>query len=121
MAVIVSTSFAVRFLECLLFATLVTLMPVLGLRWRQYAFGIATGFGVYATIALMATARFSILGMKFVFPWGWALLISYTCAVLIWLWFFSVAEKPPPPGGTSVLAFQELKPYRKILRRINKL
>ena len=112
---------AVRFLECLIFATLVTLVPIVGLQWRQYPFGVAMGFGIYSTTALLTTIRFSILGLEYHFFWGWALIVSYTCAVLIWLWFFSAKEKPSPPGTINpTLAFEELKAYRSILRRIHK-
>ncbi len=110
----------VRFLEVIMFATLVTLVPVLGLQWRQYAFGVATGFGVYSIVALLTTTRFSILGLDYYFSWAWALIVSYSCGVLIWLFFFSATEKAEPPLGPSVLSFEELNVYRKFLRRINR-
>jgi hypothetical protein len=120
MVLIIFSEIAVRFLEVLMFVSLVTLVPVLGLQWRQYAFGIATGFGFYSTVALLTTTRFSILGLDYLFSWGWALIVSYSCAVLIWLCFFSATEKPTPPSGTPALSFEELKLYRKLLRRINR-
>lgn len=121
MIVIIFSEIAVRFLEVLMFVTLVTLVPLLGLQWRQYGFGIATGFGLYSTIALLTTTRFSILGTEYIFSWGWALIVSYSCAVLIWLWFFSATEKPAPPSSRPpALSFDELNLYRRILRRINR-
>lgn len=120
MVAIVFTEIAVRFLQVLMFATLVTLVPVLGLRWRQYAFGIAAGFGVYSTTALLVTTRFSVFGTSYALSWGWAMIVSYSCAVLIWLSFFSATEQAAPPGKTPALSFQELKLYRKLLRRINR-
>lgn len=119
--VIVLSEIAVRFLESLIFAVLVTLVPLIGLQWRQYPFGIAMGFGVYSTTALLTTIRLSILGTRYQFVWTWAVLGSYSAAVLIWLWFFSAKEKPAPPGTINpTLSFEELKLYRRLLRRINK-
>jgi len=110
----------IRFLEVIMFATLVTLVPVLGLQWRQYAFGVAIGFGVYSTVALLTTTRFSVLGLTYYFSWSRALVLSYSCSVLIWLFFFSAAEKAVSPHGPSVLSFEEFNVYKKLLRRINR-
>lgn len=110
----------ISFLEVIMFATLVTLVPVLGLQWRQYAFGVAIGFGVYSTVTLLTTTRFSVLGITYYFSWAWGLVFSYSCCVLIWLFFFSAAEKTVPPYGPSVLSFEEFNVYRKLLRRINR-
>jgi hypothetical protein len=120
MALIILGEIFKNFLEVIMFATLVTLVPVLGLQWRQYAFGVATGFGVYSIVALLTTTRFSVLGLSYYFSWELALIISYSCSVLIWLFFFSAPEKTVPPHGPSVLSFEELNVYRKLLRRINR-
>jgi hypothetical protein len=116
---IVTGEIAVRFLQVLVFAGLVTLVSVLGLRWRQYSFGVATGFGLYATIMLLTTTKFSDFGTRFKFLWGVTSLVAYSVAVLIWIWFFSVPQKTsnsssellaPSPG--------ELKRYKDALRRM---
>jgi hypothetical protein len=120
MVLIILGEIFIRFLEVIMFATLVTLVPVLGLQWRQYAFGVATGFGVYSIVALLTTTRFSVLGLNYYFSWALALIISYSCSVLIWLFFFSAPEKTVPPHGPSLLSFEELNVYRKLLRRINR-
>jgi hypothetical protein len=120
-ALIILGEIGVRFLQVLMFASLVTLVPLIGLQWKQYAFGIAMGFGVYSTIALLSTTRFSVLGEDYHLSWKWALIISYSCAVLIWLWFFGAAEKPDTPGSaTPVLSLAELNIYRRLMRRINR-
>jgi len=120
LALIILGEIFIRFLEVIMFATLVTLVPVLGLQWRQYAFGVATGFGVYSIVALLTTTRFSVLGLNYYFSWAWASIISYSCSVFIWLFFFSAAEKTVPPHGPSLLSFEEFNVYRKLLRRINR-
>jgi hypothetical protein len=116
---IVVGEIAVRYIQVFIFAGMVTLVPLLGLRWRQYPFGIATGFGVYATIALLATTKFSDFGTRFKFWWGLTSLVAYSAAVLIWIWFFSVPEKTETPSSNlSAPSPGALKEYKNALRRI---
>jgi len=120
-AVIIQGEIAVKLLEVLIFAVLVTLVPLVGLQWKQYPFGIAMGFGIFSTVALFTTVRLTVMGLKYQFFWTWALLISYSCGVLIWLSFFSAKEQSAPPGSTNPpLSFEDLNVYRRILRRINR-
>ncbi len=110
---------AVRFVEVMVFAGLVTLVPLLGLRWRQYSFGVATGFGVYATVMLLTTAKFSDLGTRFKLLWGWTSVVAYSVAVLIWIWFFSVPQKAETPTpDLSAPSPGDLKQYKDALRRM---
>jgi hypothetical protein len=116
---IVIGEIAVRFAEVFIFAGLVTLVPVLGLRWRQYPFGIATGFGIYSTIALLTTTKLSDFGTRFKLLWGWTSLVAYSLAVLIWIWFFSVPEKTETPGSKlSAPSPGVLEEYKNALRRM---
>ena len=116
---IVVGEIAVRFVEVFIFASLVTLVPLLGIRWRQYSFGVATGFGLYATVALLATTKFSDFGTKFRIMWGLTSLVAYSLAVLIWIWFFSVPQKAETPGSSSAAPSPGvLKEYKDALRRI---
>jgi hypothetical protein len=114
---------AVRFLEVLMFSSLVALVALVGLEWRQYPFGIAAGFGLYATTALMGAIRFfktvqvTIMGIDMKLSWSRILIVSYSCSVLVWIVFFSAKEKPSPPGTINVrLAFEELRLYRRFLQ-----
>lgn len=116
---IVLGEIAVRFVQVSVFAGLVTLVPLIGLRWRQYPFGVATGFGLYATVMLLTTVKFSDFGTRFKFLWGLTSLVAYSVAVLIWIWFFSVPQRietsvselsAPSPG--------DLKKYKDALRRM---
>jgi hypothetical protein len=118
---IVIGEIAVRFIEVLVFAGLVALVPLLGLRWRQYPFGIATGFGLYATVMLLTTTKFSDFGTRFIFLWGVTSIVAYSVAVLIWIWFFSVPQKAETPmSDPSALSTGEgeLKEYKDALRRM---
>jgi hypothetical protein len=116
---IVTGEIAVRFVQVFVFAGLVTLVPVLGLRWRQYPFGVATGFGLYATVMLLTTTKFSDFGTRFKFLWGWTSLVAYSVAVLIWIWFFSVPQKAETPNPElSAPSPGDLKQYKDALRRM---
>jgi hypothetical protein len=110
---------AVRFVQVFVFAGLATLVPVVGLRWRQYPFGIATGFGLYATVMLLTTTKFSDFGTRFKFLWGVTSLVAYSLAVLIWIWFFSVPQKTQTPSSElSAPSPGELEQYKDALRRM---
>jgi hypothetical protein len=110
---------AVRFVQVFVFAGLVTLVPLLGLKWQQYPFGVATGFGLYATVMLLATAKFSDFGTRFKLLWGWTSLVTYSLTVLIWIWFFSVPQKEEPSNsGPSALSPGDLDQYKDALRRM---
>ncbi|MFZ0290535.1 MAG: hypothetical protein WAL65_15795, partial [Candidatus Sulfotelmatobacter sp.] len=116
---IVNGEIAVRFVQVFVFAGLVTLVPVLGFRWRQYSFGVATGFGLYATVALLTTTAFSDFGTRFKFLWGVTSLVAYSLAVLIWIWFFSVPQKAETPSSElSAPSPGDLKQYKDALRRM---
>ena len=116
---IVVGEIGVRFVQVIVFAGLVTLVPLLGLRWRQYSFGVATGFGIYATIMLLTTTKLSDFGTRFKLLWGWTSVVAYSCAVLIWIWFFSVPEKIETPGSRlSAPSPGVLEEYKNALRRM---
>lgn len=116
---IVTGEVAVRFVQVFIFAGLVTFVPVLGLRWRQYPFGVATGFGLYATVMLLTTIKFSDFGTKFTFLWGVTSLVAYSVAVLIWIWFFSVPQKVETSSPQlSVPSPDDLNRYKDVLRRM---
>jgi hypothetical protein len=110
---------AVRFVQVFVFAGLVTLLPLLGLKWRQYPFGIATGFGLYATVTLLTTIKYSDFGTRFKFLWDVSSVVAYSVAVLIWIWFFSVPQKVEPSSSQlSVPSPGDLNQYKDVLRRM---
>jgi hypothetical protein len=109
----------VRLLEVALFVLLVAMVTLFGLRWRQHAFGICAGFGVYSTVALLATTKFYEIGTRFTFWWGVISVAAYNAAVLIWIWYFTgpVTPEPPRPGQAPMSA-EDLARYRQIVRRV---
>jgi hypothetical protein len=117
---IVSAEIAVRFAQVLVFAGMVAFVPLFGLRWRQQPLGIAMGFGLYSTVALLITLKFSEFGTTFKFLWGVASLVAYSFAVLIWIWFFSFPQKEEPAPNPEQVAFalDTLNRYLEWLRRM---
>jgi hypothetical protein len=93
---IVTGEVAVRFAQVFVFAVVATLVAIFGLRWRQYFFGVAAGFGFYATVMLLTTTEFADKGKQFKLYWGISSVAAYSVATLIWIWFFAM-----PPKGTD--------------------
>jgi hypothetical protein len=117
---IVTGEIAVRFAQVLVFAGMVAFVPLFGLRWRQQPLGIAMGFGLYSTVALLITLKLSEFGTRFKFLWGVASLVAYSLAVLIWIWFFSFPQKEEPAPNPEQVAFalDTLNRYLEWLRRM---
>ena len=93
---------AVRLVQVSIFAGLASMVSLIGLRWRQYPFGVALGFGLYATVMLLATTKFADLGISFKFSWGVISLVAYSVAVLIWIWFFWAPAKVTDPESRTL-------------------
>lgn len=118
---IVGAELGVRLLQVAMFALLVAMVLLFGLRWRQQAFGICAGYGLYATLALFTTTKFYEFGTRFKFLWGLVSVITYSIAVLIWLWYFSVPLRTEVPRAEQApLSVRELGRYKEIVRRVRR-
>jgi hypothetical protein len=117
---IVTGEIAVRFVQVLMFVGLGALAAFFGLRWRQYPLGIAAGFGLYSTVALLSTIKFSDFGTRFAFWWDMTSVVSYSWAVLIWIWFFRVPQEEEPPLDPELVAHYTavLNQYLDWIRRM---
>ncbi len=115
---VVGVELGLRFLQVLMFVMLIVLVALFGLRWRQHHFGISSGYGIYAAVSLLTTTKYYESGTRFTFLWGWVSIITYTMAVLIWLWYFSTPIKIEPSGSEQPpLSLQDLERYKDIARR----
>jgi hypothetical protein len=118
MSWIVAGELWVRILQVTIFVVLGILVTFFGLRWRQHPFGIAAGFGLYATVALLGTEKYSEFGTRFAWAWSVLSVVAYSMAALIWFWFFSGA--PPQenhPSGGPPFPINDLESYNEFLRR----
>jgi hypothetical protein len=91
---------AVRYVQVLIFVVLGVLAAralFFGLRWPRYSLGIALGFGLYSSVALLIGTRFLDIGPSFRFLFNLTSFVAYAVAVLIWMVFFIVPEVPEPP------------------------
>ncbi len=106
---IVVGEIAVRFVQVLMFVGMGVHAAFFGARWRLYFLGIAAGFGFYSTVALLMTAKLSDIGARFKFLWGRSLIVAYSLAVLIWIWFLRAPQPeeasfvPEPPLDIDLL------------------
>jgi len=117
---IVTGEIAVRFVQVFMFLGLGALASFFGLRWRQYPLGIAAGFGLYSTVALLSTVKFSDFGTRFTFLWRVSSLVAYSLAVLIWIWFFRTPREEEPPLDPELVAhyMAVLEQYMGWIRRM---
>jgi len=120
---IIVSEIAVRLVQAIIFIGLVAAVLVLRLRWRQYPLGIAIGFGGYSLVALLMRLKFYDFGTRFRFLFNLTSFVAYSLAVLIWIWFFSVPQKPdldlPAPTPEELEQYQAtLQQYLDWLRRM---
>jgi hypothetical protein len=118
---VLAAEMGVRFLQVLMFLLLLVLAALYALRWRQPAFGICAGYGIYASVNLLTTTKYYEFGTKFTYLWGWVSVITYTIAVLIWLLYFAAPiEEETLRGERPPLSPQELERYKEIVRRVQR-
>jgi hypothetical protein len=118
---ILGAELGVRLLQVAMFALLVTMVLLFGLRWRQQAFGICAGYGLFATVALLTTTEFYEIGTRFKYLWVLVSSITYSMAVLIWLWYFSIPVKAELPRAEEPpVSAQEMGRYKEIVRRVRR-
>src|SRR5205085_11655623 len=119
MSWIVGGEMCARIIEVAMFLLLLVFVAVLGLRWREHQFGISAGFGIYAAFALLASTKYYEIGSRFNLWWSVISVVSYTVAVLIWLWYFSTPIKVEPTRNEQPpLSLQDLERYKDLARRV---
>lgn len=90
---------AMGFAQVLTFASLVSLVPLLGVPLHDQSSSIAAGYGMYATLMLWMTTKVSDSGPSLVHTWGVISVIAYSAMLVIWIWAFrkpQVAEVTAP-------------------------
>jgi|SRR6185437_8674356 hypothetical protein len=87
---------AVRCLQLGIFFLIFLLARLFDLDYRQYAFGIAAGFGIAAAGILLGTLVRTGAGLKFLIFSQYAPIVSYCLAVVVWLASFIRPEPGDP-------------------------
>jgi hypothetical protein len=87
---------AVRCLQLGVFFLIFLLARIFDLDYRQYAFGIAAGFGIAVAGILLGTLVRTGLGLKFLMYFTYVPSVAYCMAVTVWLVSFVRAEPEDP-------------------------
>ena len=116
---------AVRCLQLGVFFLTFLLARIFDLDYRQYAFGIAAGFGIAAAGILLGTLVRTGLGLRFVMYFRYVPSVAYCMAVTVWLVSFVRVEPQDPFGDfrhlfTPELFLGRLEKYKKDVRGILK-
>jgi len=108
------TSFSI--VQCGLLLFLFLFSRYFALSWRQSVFGIALGFGVYASVELASSAlRSQILPGTHLFDY--LAMATYHCCVLVWL-FYILASAQEPRLIVQKLPGHDLETWNQELQRL---
>jgi hypothetical protein len=84
-----------RIVQVGLMLVLIALSLSFGFYWSSQAFGIALGFGFYASIELVNHTVRALLGPVGHQVWAWVSVLSYQCAAAIWIVYAAKGRKSP--------------------------
>lgn len=84
---------ATRIVEVGLLMFLFTFSRVFGLHWRQAAFGIALGLGLFTTVELAGITMRSYFGITAAPIFGIVRSLSFNASMLIWIGYLLAPEK----------------------------
>lgn len=120
---IYSLQIAVRCLQIGVFFLIFFLARAFELDYRQYAFGIAVGFGIAAAGILLGTLVRTGLGLKSLIFFQYGPIVAYCIAVTVWLVSFLRAEPEDPFRDfrhmfTPELFMGQLERYKQQVRSI---
>jgi hypothetical protein len=114
---------AVRSLQLGVFFLIFLLARIFDLDYRQYAFGIAAGFGITVIGILLGTLVRTGLGLEFLMFFKYVPPVAYCIAVTVWLASFLRAEPEDPFRDfrhlfTPQLFADQLRRYKQEVRSI---
>jgi hypothetical protein len=114
---------AVRCLQLGVFFLIFLLARIFNLDYRQYAFGIAAGFGIAVAGILLGTLVRTGLGLKFLMYFRYVPSVAYCMAVTVWLVSFIRVEPDDPFRDfrhlfTPELFLGRLEKYKQDVRGI---
>jgi hypothetical protein len=110
---------AASILQCGLLLGLFLFSAYLGLSWRNHAFGIALGLGVFASIQLVAAAIRAQTGFAYSRSLDYLTMGTYHVCVLVWL-FYLWAPEPSVQYAVRSVPDHDLELWNKELQRLIK-
>jgi len=108
---------SVRGMQCGLLLFLFVLASRFGLSWENYLFGIALGFGVFASIELVAVAIRAHVGLTAATALSQVNAAAYGCATMIWLCYL-LAPLSVPQNRSIIVPHNDLEKWNQALLRI---
>jgi hypothetical protein len=100
---VVTVQRCVRVIQCGLILFLLIFSRYLGVSWRQHSFGIALGFGGFATVELVGVALYSS-GQIHPPTVNMMNTISYSCAILTWTGYALLKAQTREAAATLVMS-----------------
>ncbi len=107
---------SVRLMQCGLVLFLFLAAFYFGLPWQNYRFGIALGFGVFASIELAAVAVRSHMGARVAVALSQVNAAAYACGVMIWLCYLLAPQ--PASQYAGVVQHNDLEKWNQTLLEI---
>jgi hypothetical protein len=122
-ATILNLEIAVGFLQVGIFGLFFLLVRFFRLRWRQYALGIALGFGIVGAGNLAAVLLRSEIGTRFELVFATVVPVIYIIAVVVWLLTFIKAQPRHPwqdgePALNPEEVITELRQYTRVVKGV---
>jgi len=107
---------SVRVMQCGLVLCLFLASFYFGLPWQNYRFGIALGFGVFASVELAAVAVRSHMGASVAAACSQINSAAYSSGVMVWLCYLLAPQ--PASQNTGVVQHNDLEKWNQALLEI---
>lgn len=113
--------FGVHALEGTILVLILALTLVFPVEWRNYEFGVLTGFGISASVTMLADLLRFLGGSAYETFFRYGPPIAYVLATLIWLHAFI---QPPPNRSRTQMDLDEMlavvRRWRELLEKLEK-
>jgi hypothetical protein len=110
------TSKIVGIVQCGLVLLLLLFSRYFHLAWRSYAFGIALGLGIYASVGFVTAAIASQFGNSMTAVFDLIEMGTFHCSVLIWLFYLLIPE--PAPKQVENVNLEDVRTWNRELERL---
>lgn len=107
---------SVRILQCGLLMVLFLLVFYFGLPWQNRPFGLAVGYGLYASVELVAITLRSQMGEAAATTYSQANGAAYAIGVMIWFGYLLVPD--PTPQYRGAVLHDEVEKWNQALKEI---
>lgn len=103
--------------QCGLLLSMFVFSRYFALSWRSSTFGIALGFGIFASVELASSAVRAQVGVSGNHFLDYFTMGTYHLCVLIWLFYFIASERPPKYNSNE-LPEHDLETWDRELQRL---